>query len=342
MQQLLPRYRSTLSRALFLAPVLALSATGCGQPDDEPGRDHAGLASLAGRVTHPAPCSLVAADSAVALFATEDGIALGLADPSDPETGAVVRRYRGSGCALSPDGSAPAAVRRLLDADARGNLYAFPRESSTPGVISTFPPDYPGGSSEGVVVRIDAAGRASAVVSASRGIWTFGVSPSGGTFWSTACGPTGIFATGSRPLREVMPPPATGWERSGAVLSDDSTLWSSGGYACSQGQPQQDCGYKLVRSTPSGDQVVGKTDLNLGADKGSESPGLVRCGARLCGVTSSAIGVWSSDGEEVHRFDALELGVRTGERITRVTGNRHGLYALIGSEGASRLVFVPL
>lgn len=272
-----PRSRRRLS-ALSLPVSLTLWVAGCGLagPGEDPGRVHGDPVLQA---SSTAACDLPAARDAVALFATEGGVTLAMgpgaerAAGADQGEGAVARRYEGASCALTPDGSAAVAVHQLLDADERGGIYAFPRATSEPGVLSTLAPGSFRGYSDGEVVRVDREGRVSQVVVAPRGIWTFGTSPGGGAFWSSSCGPTGIFVTGSAPPRAVMEAPPTRWS-DGGVLTDDRTLWSIGG------------GQVLVRSTAEGSRELASAAVDLGA--GAEGTHLVRCGQRVCGVAEAA------------------------------------------------------
>lgn len=335
---------TTPSVVLSMSLSLALTSAGCGLPipADSPGREHASSTDvLPVRQSPLVSCDLAGLDAAVALLASADGVALGFTERSGPEPGTVVRRYRGAGCALSPDGSAPLAVHALLDADDHGNLYAFPRATTAPGVVSTVPPGGSVISSISVVVRIDPAGGSTSVVEAGRGIWSFGISPSGGTFWSTACGPTGIFTVDNPPLRSVMKPPATRWQTLGAVLTGNDTLWSLDSYRCNLGLAAGPaCGQPLVRSTPAGDRTVAATGLAGAAD--DVPVALSRCGARLCGASPGEIVVWGDDGAVVKTLTATDLGIRRGEQVVKVSGNRHGLYVLLGTGARNRLLFVPL
>jgi hypothetical protein len=337
-----PRPRHHVS-ALPLHLVLALSAAGCGPagPGDDPGRHHRGAPEGRAPVVLALPtasCELGAAD-AVALVAMEDGVALGRT-ASGPAPGLVVTRHRGAGCALAPAAGPPTAVHALLDADEAGNVYAFPRATTEPGVVSTLP-EGSGDYSVGVVVRIDPHGRVSKVLEAGRGIWRFGVSPGGGAFFTTSCGPTGIFVAGSDPLQPVMTPPQTQWQSSGSALTDDHTLWSLGSSTCDKNHPVgPGCGHPLVRSTPAGSRELGFAETDFG--DGPERTDLVRCGGRVCGVAASAVVVWDHEGAVARTITARALGVRPGERIAQVAGNRRGVYVLLHDGERGRLSFTPL
>lgn len=340
--------RLLCSPSLSVSLYLAIAAAGCGQPAAGDGAREAlaGAESAAPEPAHPEPafmrCGPADLSSVRGLLATEGGIALGSAEGSGSEYGMVARSYHGRGCSLVPDGRAPAAVTELLDADDHGNLYVLPRASTAPGLLSTLPPD--GFSPQGQVVRIDPQGHLSTVVAAPRGIWEFGVSPQGGTFWSEACGPTGIFAMGSSPLREVLKPIDLSWRSNGAVLTGDETLWFIGNAPC-PGSASTTCRHPLIRSTPSspasgGDRTVAA--LELAGPVWSSGTRLARCGARPCAVISDAIFVWGDDGSVVYTIRAADLELGPGERIEKVAGNRDGLYALLFTTTERRLVYRPL
>lgn len=342
MRSLRPSFFSSPSPlpSLSLSLYLAVAATGCGLPD----AGEEGRVALTG--AHAAPesaytrCS-IAADLTVvnALLATEDGIALGTTEAFGADSGVVARSYRGRGCSLVPDGRAPAAVTHLFGIDDHRNLYALPRVSTEPGLLSTMPPD--GFTPSGQVVRIDPQGRISTVVSAGRGVWSFGVSPQGGTFWSEACGPTGIFATGSNPLREVIKPTDISWRSNGAVLTGDETMWFIGSPSC-QGSENKACRHPLIRSTPSSSGDVTVATLELEGPIWNNGTTLVRCGTRPCAVISDAIFVWGDDGAVVHKVHAADLDLGPGERIEKVAGNQSGIYALLFTSTERRLVYMPL
>ncbi len=335
-------HSATPSPRLTLCFSLALCAVACGSshPDDAPGRlpaaSHAGTASP---TTRWDACPLAGLDAAVTVLATADGVAMASAGAGGSDANLVVVRYRGAGCALAAAGT-PLAVYALLDADARGNLYAFPAATTAPGVASTLPPDELFPTRDSLVVRINPAGQATQVVKAGRGIWRFGVSAAGGTFWSTACGPTGIFAMASEPLRPVLSPPSTRWQ-AGAVLTTDTTLWSVASPGCSPDTPAgRPCGYPLFRTTPQGDQVVGRVALDFTDD--SQRAALFRCGERLCSVASRTITLWDDEGAALRTAFSAELGLREDEQIVHVSSNAHGIYVLLHSADGQRLLFSPL
>lgn len=339
MRSLRPRLFTSPSLALSLC--LAFAATGCGLPDAGDGAREALTGAHADREPAYSRCSPADLAAVDAIVASEDGITLGTTEGADAERGLVARSYRGRGCSLVPDGRTPAAITELFDEDDRGNLYALPRTSTTPGLLSTMPTD--GFTPSGQVVRIDPQGRISTVVSAGRGIWSFGVSPRGGIFWSEGCGPTGIFAMGSNPLRSVIKPTSRTWISNGAVLTSDETMWFIGDPPCQlQGPRTQDCRLPLLRSTPASSDDVTVTMLELDGRFGSSGTRLARCGARPCAVITHTILVWNDDGTVAHKIPASDLGLGSDERIEKIAGNQTGLYALLSSSTERRLVFVPL
>lgn len=329
------------STLLTLCFAQAVGIAGCGSthPEDAPGRLQAeGRVGTAVTTTRWDACPLAGLDAAVTALATPDGIAVASAAAGSQDAGAVVVRYRGLGCALAPAGT-PLAVYELLDADAPGNLYAFPA-AAAPGAASTLPPGEHTPARDGMVVRISPAGQATQVVQAGRGIWMFGASAAGGAFWSTACGPTGIFAMASEPPRSVLSPPETSWQWAGAVLTADSTLWSLASPGCGTGSPDgPPCVRPLVRTTPAGDRAVGTIAIDIAADSGRAA--LFRCGERLCGVASQTITLWGDDGAALRTAGKDELGLRAGEQIVRASSNPHGIYVLTRSPDGQRLLFNP-
>jgi len=329
----------SVNRLSTVVAVLAASiSSGCGSPrgDDETGAGavEPGSVALAEACLVAAPegvSSLAASDRGVVFAVTTEGA-------SGPEV--LLQRTHGEGCHLSADGQAPIAAEALLDADDAGNVYAFPASAGDPAIVSTMLPEFPEIGS-GMVVKVDPGGNVSERVSAWRGIWSFGVSPEGGTFQVTACGPTGIFAMAGSGLHVAIPPPQTLWEQMPAVLSNDRTLWSVGFRTCGVSEAVTPaCGYALVRTTPEGSQDVGSTVVDFGA--GFEQGTLARCGANVCGLFASGVAVWDPEGNVLRTFTASDVSARLGERITQVSGNHHGLYLLLRSEAGTRVVFVPV
>lgn len=181
-------------------------------------------------------------------------------------------------------------VGELLDADDDGNLYVFPA-----------------GKRDSVVARLSADGAQTTVIEAGRGIWSFGISPQGRAFWSTACGPTGIFEYPGTPLKTALAPPDTLWGSQPAVLTGDRTFWSV------------KYGDVLVRTTPQGSAELGPV----------RSARLARCGAHVCGVLPGQVTEWDEHGEVLRTVPAPG-----STEVLDVTGSSDGLYLLLdGPEG---------
>ncbi|MFO0600161.1 MAG: hypothetical protein U0228_32935 [Myxococcaceae bacterium] len=240
------------------------------------------------------------------------------------ETGLEVFDHQGRGCELAAAGSR--SVLELLDADENGTLYAFPLDASFRGAT---------------VARLDRFGTATELVPGGRGIWGFGVSPSGRTMWVSACGPTGILSTADW-RQQAMPAPATLWEQSGGVLTADDVFWSIGVRELDDGACRWDapltpsCGLGLVRTTPAGDVRVGDTVLDFG--HGFETGALTRCGDGVCVFTPHGVAAWSGEGQlRVHlALDAL--GAAPDATITGASANEQGLYVALST---SEFVFTP-
>lgn len=331
MRSLLP-----LDRLVPVVAVLAaLSSAGCAAPGggDETGAGagEPGNGALAGA------CIVAAPEGVVSLAASDRGVvfAVGAGGPD-----LVVQRTHGEGCDLATDGEVPIAAAALLDVDDLGNVFVFPARADGRGIVSTMLPEFPEIRS-GVVVKVDAAGGVSERVSAWRGIWSFAVSPEGGTFQVTACGPTGIFAMAGSGLHVSIPPPQTLWEQMPCALSNDRTLWSVGFRTCGVSEAiTPACGYALVRTTPEGSQEVGTTVVDFGA--GFEQGTLARCGANVCGLFTSGVVIWDAEGKVLRTLVPGDVSARPDERIAQVSGNHYGIYLLLQNEGGARVVFVPM
>jgi len=277
-------------------------------------------------------CVVAAGEGVTTIVATANGVVMGAGDDS----GFVLRRFEGEGCALAPTDDAPIAASGLLDADDAGNLYVRPAASADPTIVSTNPED---AVPFGTVVKVDREGHVSNLVTAGRGIWDFGVSPTGETLWMTACGPTGIFSPDAIGLTDAMTPPDTLWAQRPSVLTDDATFWSVGYRTCEPGTPMSEaCGYALTRTSSEVSEEVGTTLVDFGS--GIEEGDLARCGSRVCGAFASGIVVWTADGAVRATLDADDLGALPTEQIGRVTGNDAGVYVLLLGDEGSRVVFV--
>lgn len=344
---------SPFHASLALAPAIFLLMTGCEPPApdaaggapgpaaDKPAADRtAPAADKTAAPKLPVPCAVPAPAGAGALVAHQGGVVFVVESQGVDGPGLRAERWAGEGCDLQADGSAPLAVGALFDADDGGNLYVFPAEAHDPGVASTMPPgEEPFGFGESLVAKVDAAGHSTKLVYAGRGIWSFGASPQGGSFWVTACGPTGIYSMNEGKLAPAIAPPSTLWEQSGGVLTDDHTFWSVGVRTCTWPDPvTPGCGFALVRSTPEGDKEVGTTVLDLGA--GFEQAALARCGGRVCGVLPGGVVVWGSEGQVLQIIRPADVAAAPSERIAQVSGNQHGLYLLLRGEAGARVVFL--
>ena len=214
---------------------------------------------------------------------------LALADASGQLT-----RYRVVAGKLELTQTGP-VVGRLLDADDHGNLYVFPE-----------------GRGARTVTRLSPDGHETEVVPPNRGVWSFGVSPQGRTFWSDACGPTGIFEYPSSPLKTALPTPDTSW-RENAVLTGDRTFWSVSGAV-------------LARTTPEGTVEFGRT---CGAR-------LARCGAHVCGVLPTQVTEWDENGSALRTVPAPASAT-----VVDVTGSTDGLYLLLEGPAGREVKLVP-
>ncbi len=281
-------------------------------------------------------CVVPVPTGVVSLGASADGLAFAVTADGADGSPLLVYRAHGEGCELAADERAPVAVSELLDVDDLGNLYVFPAEPGSTGATSTMLPDETPG---GMVASVDLDGRVTKLLSAGRGIWAFGVAPAGDALWVTACGPTGIFA--SADMTPTLPPPDTLWEQLPSVLTDEQTFWSVAAGTCDDAEPvHPGCGHALVRTTPAGSEALAPTIVDLGA--GFEQAELARCGAHVCGVVSQGLLVWDHDGAVLRTISASDTLARPDERIAQVSGNHHGVYVLLQSEHATRVVFVPL
>lgn len=283
--------------------------------------------------SQPAPqalttCLVDAPEGVVELAATPQGLVLA----STAGDLLRVQRMHGTGCDLVVHGDAVAA-HALLDVDARERLYVFPVALSR--IASPSMP--PGETDEGMVALIDEGGESTKLLPGGRGIWSFGVSPSGDALWVSACGPTGIFATDG--MTEAMTPPATLWEQMPSVLTDERTFWSIGPLTCDPTQPLgADCGYELVRTTPEGSVELGSTLVDHG--DGLVYAELERCGSNVCGVYPRAVTVWNDSGTEERTITLADVGATEVERFASATGNAAGIYVLLTGDVESRVVFV--
>jgi hypothetical protein len=259
--------------------------------------------------------------------------ARGLVVASGSGTDVAVQRLEGTGCDLAASGPLMVA-ESLLDVDDLGNLYVFPSDQAGRCLRSTMP----AGERRGIVAVVGENEAPRKLLDAGRGIWTFGVSPSGDALWVTACGPNGIFAIGADGVTEAMAAPDTLWEQRPAVLTDARTFWSVGDVACSRTEPLASCGLSLVRATPEGSEPFGSIVADHG--DGPVEAELARCGSSVCGVYPRAVTVWNEWGAEELTITLEDVGATEVERFAAATGNDAGIYVLLTGGLDSRVVFV--
>lgn len=322
-------------RTAVRTSLLGLSIAACDATGSEGGAPDVGDVTSGAAAEPRSRCVVATPGDVVAIAASDAGVAV--ASGRDGDDALVVHRAQGIDCALAWD-DPPLAATRLLDLDDDGDVYLFPAETHEADVLSTLLPEFFAGL-DGTIARVDADDTIAEVVSAGRGIWSFGISPAGDTAWVTACGPTGIFALGDGDLAPTMTPPGTLWQQQPNVLTDDETFWSIGTGTCGTDPLSPACGFALVRTTTTGSTEVGPTILDVGA--GFEAARLARCGTSVCGVLSRAIVRWDDDGNIERAISADDLGARTAERVLQVAGNHHGVYVLLGDDAGTRVVFVP-
>ncbi|MBL8944085.1 MAG: hypothetical protein JNK45_13095, partial [Myxococcales bacterium] len=167
-------------------------------------------------------CVVTTPGEVVAIAASDAGVAIAVVEGTDGDEPLVIHRAHGADCALAWD-DAPLAAAAVLDFDDDGDVYLFPAETRDADVLSTLLPEFFAGL-DSTIARVDTDDAIAEVVSAGRGIWSFGVSPSGDALWMTACGPTGIFTLDDDELTPTMPPPSTLWQQQPSVLTDDETF----------------------------------------------------------------------------------------------------------------------
>lgn len=305
----------------FVPMFVVLFAFSCGLPVETP------VAAAAAPLT---TCVVEVPGEVTGVTANRDGVAFVRAR----EGKVLVERAQGVGCALSREAAAPIALESLLDLDDLGNVYGFSAEGGL-GELSTMLPDgYPGSA----VVKVDVEGKVTKLLEAGRGIWSFGVSPEGGTLWVTACGPTGVFAMDA--VTPAMPLPETLWQQYPSVLTANGTFWSVGYRTCEWNEAMSpSCGFALVRSTAAGSRELGTTIADFGA--GYEQATLARCGSAVCGMFPSAVIAWDDEGRAIRTILRSEIA-SDSERIVQVSGNQHGVYVVLERETARRIVFVPV
>lgn len=311
--------------------MLCVLALGCGLPP--PGHTRAVEAATTSVGKPLTTCVVATPEGVIGMAAHRDGVVFIKPSTANGNPSVRAERSLGIGCELTAQPSAPVALESLLDVDDRGNLYGFPAEGQVGEVSTMLPDEYPGS----MVAKVDAAGKVTKLVAAGRGIWSFGVSPEGGSMWMTACGPTGVLSTAD--ATQTMPPPETLWAQYPSVLTNDATFWSLGYGTCNRGEARTpDCGFPLVRTTLEGSQEVAATIVDFGA--GYEESMLARCGTDVCGVFKSAVIVWDDAGKPIRTILLSEIA-SPSESIAQVSGNQHGVYVLLEGAAGARIVFVP-
>ncbi len=214
-------------------------------------------------------------------------------------------------------------VGELLDVDAAGNAYV---KASDAFQRAHFPETF-----GDLVVRIEPDGTASSIVGAGRGIWGFGVSPSGRTMWVSACGPTGVLSTSDLSSVITASPP---WELGAAALSDDQTYWSSRAESCVERGSV--CILNLVRATPKGERNVMTMPGEIGF-----SPLITRCGDGPCVGHAQVVKQLDADGALIREFDRERLGLGDTDRLMSFGATSRGLYVLSEGPSGRRLRFTP-
>ena len=317
------------ARPLILV-LQAVLMCACGQPSDTDcaAQDKCAETLIPNVESAPLSCDVAAGRAIIGLRTFAGGIAISTVNPLDPNGPLLVERARGEGCALSAAG-APVAATELLDVDDAGGLYVLGAAATTPNVLSSVSDQSAGD----VVVRIDESGSKRDIVSAGRGIWTFGTSPSGNTIWVTACGPTGIFDIRGPELVSAMTPPDSGWHSAPNVLTADDTFWSIGAQKCVRG----DCQRPLVRTRPTESERVAIAAYNL---DDTEDAVLARCGSNVCGVSAGRLQIWDDEGVILEDYAGEDIGALPAEQLVTASGNESGTYIHLRQAQGDRLIFV--
>lgn len=87
-----------------------------------------------------------------------------------------------------------------------------------------------------------------------------------------------------------------------------------------------------------GSTALGTTLIDFGA--GYEQGSLARCGSRVCGVFTSAVVIWDTEGRVVRTITMGDVSTSKSETIEQVTGNDHGVYLLVRGDHTARVVFM--
>lgn len=284
--------------------MLCLVVCGCGEVAERP----AGATSALTR------CEVALPGTPVRVAAGGETLVVGLDD------GTLLRGV-GAGCALHFERSGE--LGELLDVDAAGDVYVMVGDALR---AARFPDTF-----GDLVARVSAEGEATRVVGAGRGIWGFGVAPSGKVMWVSACGPTGVLSTADlTPRLDVVTP----WERGAAVLSDDTTFWSTTVEACTE--RGSTCTLALVQETPQATRTLATMPSAV-----AETPLLARCGEGVCVALEGALQQFSADGTLTRGLERDALALSERERVLSLAMTRSGLYVLSDGEGGRRLHFTP-
>lgn len=334
--------RHTMHTARLALSASLLHLVACGAPlRDEPlgvaanlVEDHSDIVSV---------CDVAAPPHSQAVIAWAGG-AVFVGDGANGTRRA--HRTRGAGCALEPVGR-PVAATAVLDVDGAGALHVLPATAAADeGALATRGEDV--GWNHDVVIRVGGDDGLSEIVEAGRGIWGYGVAPSGETMWVTACGPTGIFTVASAGREVALSSPSTLWQQHPSVLTDDGTFWSVGGRTCNPGEPlDASCGHALVRTTAAGSDDVGATLLDVGGADLQQGV-LSRCGDGVCVTGSEVVVVHDAAGAVRATITAATLGATDDEIIQSASGTADGVYVVLASSGrrcspgTTRVVFAAL
>lgn len=268
-------------------------------------------------VTNEAPltsCEVTLPGMPVRVATWPSGVLVGLDD-------GTLLRGNGAGCALGFQQTSEAG--ELLDVDTLGNAYVKASDAfQSAHFADTF---------GDLVVRIAPDGTTTSVVGAGRGIWGFGISESGRTMWVSACGPTGVLSTSDLSSVLTVSPP---WELGTAVLTGDTTYWSSHAESCTERGSR--CTLVLTRTTPDGERSVMTMPSELGF-----SLLLSRCGGGPCVAVEQTVKQLDGDGTLVREFSRELLQLGDTDRVMSFGSTSRGLYVLSEGPLGRQLRFTP-
>jgi hypothetical protein len=259
-------------------------------------------------------CEVTLPGTPVRIATWNSGVLVGLDD-------GTLLRGEGAGCELHL--AQTGEVGELLDVDAAGNAYVKTADAFQ---SEHFPETF-----GDLVVRIAPDGTSTSVVGAGRGIWGFGVSASGHTMWVSACGPTGVLSTSDLSSVLAANPP---WELGTAVLTGDTTYWSSRTESCTERGSV--CTLALTRSTPEGERSVMTVQREIGL-----TLLLARCGDGLCTAIAQTVTQLDAEGALVREFSRELLRLEDTDRVMSFGSTSRGLYVLSEGPGGRHLRFTP-